>query len=504
MISFPRKLPLLTPVVLALTLLSGSGRAATSRPVAVVFGVSSYDPSTSVPALPQCEISARAIAAVLEKQAVTSLHLRRVTRQALLDAVRTSGGGCARDDLFLVVVVGAADRDGLLASDGHVRARALRQAIDESPARSKILCLDAGDGEEIARQIVGGDTVVLSSTSRDEQAWSTFFPSDDFVRFESAASHGWRRALERKAGEGWQGDLGNKDSLSVEDLRMCGQADAEHAITAREGRRVLDVGLGMRVLSAVRPLAARRLRGGGEVRIDDLRRDLGEARFVQLAGVLHTLSTDDFATVDRPARRELQDALIRRAPLETLQLVHNILLRRHLLDTPSDPATRQWKRLVLSSRGPETIAIVQSATQRSILRGRAGLAVFGTSRYCRYRVPYGHYEGELSGKVSARLRMDLVGTFAAGDWEGEINGRWLRGEWQGTFDARNGKVEGRVLSKLQPRTYRAKAPGEKVWPAVFEGRVTEEGTVLSGAWRSAVPTLRGVDLPAEGRWRVRK
>lgn len=479
--------------------LPGNGRDATPHRVALIVGISAYDLSTEVPQLPQCETSARAIANALDGQAETTLKVRRVTRDDLLDAVRKVGLRCTADDFFLLMVVCASDRDGLLASDGYLSPRQVHQAFDATSARQRAFCLDGACGGVMVDEVGNGDAAALASTSGDDRAWSAFFPLHDFTRLESAASHGWRRALERGAASSWEGDRGNKGSLSFEDLRMCGDEDAMHAVPDEDESRTLDAELGMRVLSAVRPSAARRLRSSDSVKIDDLRHALGEARFVQLAGVLDCLSGDAFRTVDAGVRNTLLAALHDRPPVAALQALHNEMLRRNLLDTPTDASIRRWKRLVLSDSQSETVALVTPATERSSVRGRADLAVFGPRRQCVYPVPYGRYAGDVSGRVRARLRMELSGTYVSGHWEGELDGRWLRGEWQGALDPVHGSISGRMACRLQSEAVSEKPPNESMWPVTFEGKTSEDGTVLSGSFRSADPRQR-----VDGQWRVTK
>jgi hypothetical protein len=472
------------------------GGPAVPRRVAVVIGVSAYDPATRVPQLPGCETSARALAAVLDSQAETRALIRRVPASAMLDAIRAAGAGCGRDDLFLVFVICAGDDQGLVASDRRVGLAELRKALDACPARHRALCVDAAGGARLVAALGRGETVALASTGEGQHAWSRFFPYDEVMRFEQAASHGWRRAMER-VDASWKGDLGSKDGLDIEDLRMCGDEEAEQSLPDREGRLPLDADLTMPILRAVRPSSAARLDKGRSVAIDDLRKDLGEVRFTQLAGVIAALGSDDLRTASAAIRRGLTRSVEGKRPMAALQTLHDRLLHDRLLDTPSDGETRLWKRLERERGGG--VVVVRPEEQSASFRGRADIAILGPSHHVRFRVPYGRYEGEGSGGLDAHLRVDILGGWFHGRWEGEMNGKWLRGDWQGRWDARRGRIEGRVVSRLEPEGGGEKAPRDTVWPAMFEGKVTEEGAVVSGTWRSLAP-----ERPAEGHWRARK
>lgn len=466
------------------------------RCVAVVVGVSAYDASTGVGQLPACETSARALAEALQGQADVRTLLRRVERQPLLTAIRQAAAACGPEDVLMVLVVAAADDAGFVASDGGVTRAQVKNAMSGTSARHRVLCVDAPGGSRWADEVGSGDLTVLASTREQQRAWSRFFPGDDFVRFESAAAHGWSRAL-TKSGDGWKGDLGQKGSVCVEDLRLCGDEDSALAVPPQDGRRALDEALAMRTLESVRPAAARKLRGGGEVEISGLRTTLGKVRFEQLAGIIEALGSDALQDASGAVRRRFERALGADEPMAALQAAHEVLVGEGLIDTPSELETRAWKRLAPAGGG--RVALVLPATQVSSFRGRADLAVLGGVWRSRYRLPYGRYDGKPGGSVAARLRVDLLGSCFRGRWEGEMDGKWLRGDWQGVFDPRTGKVRGRILNRTQPQDGGGRTPSDTVWPAEFEGSASDGGTRLSGTWRSAVPML-----PASGRWRVTK
>ena len=422
--------------------------------------------------------------------------MRRVEGQALLSAIREAGASCGPDDVLLVFVMAAGDEQGLVASDGVVSRGQLRAAMAGSPSTHRFLCVDASGGSQWREESEAGGSPTLVSTREQQRAWARFFPHDDYQRFESAAAHGWTRALQKVA-DGWKGDLGRKGAVYIEDLAMCGDEDSAPAVPPQDGRRPLDEGLGLRTLQAVRPAAARRLRSGGEVSIDDLRSDLGKIRFEQLAGVLEALCGDGLRRADANVRRRFEQALDDSHPVRSLQRAHEVLVTWRIIDTPTEVETHLWKRLVADGKG--RVALLLPATQSSSLRGAADLAVLGNGARARYKVPYGRYEGKPSGPAEARLRVELLGACFHGRWEGTMSGKWLRGDWQGVFDPRTGKVEGRILSRLQPQDGGERTPTDTVWPAVFEGTVSKDGTRLSGTWRSAVRVL-----PANGRWRISK
>lgn len=460
------------------------------------MGISAYDAQTGVPQLPACETSARAVAEALQGQADTRTLLRRVERQPLLTAIREAAATCGAEDVLVVVVVAAADDAGFVASDGVVTRAQMRNAMSGTSARQRVLCVDMPGGARWADEVGSGELTLLASTREQQRAWSRFFPGDDFVRFESAAAHGWARALQ-KVGDGWKGDLGRKGSVCVEDLRMCGDEDCAQAVPSEEGRRDLDEALALRVLDAVRPAAARRLRSGRDVEIDGLRSALGKVRFEQLAGVIEALCGGALRHASTAVRRHFERALDATEPMAALQVAHEVLVAEALIDTPSELETHMWKRL--TSLGGGRVALVVAAAQTSSLRGRADLAVLGSVWHGRYRVPYGRFDGKPGGPVEARLRVEVLGSCFRGRWEGEMDGKWLRGDWQGVFDPRTGKVQGRMLNRIQPQDGGERAPTDTVWPAVFEGTASDGGTRLSGTWRSAVPLL-----PRSGRWRVAK
>lgn len=486
-----------------LALLCGGGLAiraggapSSGRHIAVVAGVSAYDAGSRVPALPSCETSARALAASLGREADTTLLVRRVTRQALLEAVRRAAARCSAQDVLLVLLVAAGDARGLQASDGIVSPAEIRAAMAGTSARQRVLCVDAPAGEGWVGESEGGTGVTLVSSQEAQRAWSMLFPDEDVVRFESAASHAWARALQSDA-SGWKGDLGHKGSVAVEDLRMCGDEAAAQAVPHFEAQRALDARLAMRVLEAVRPSAARRLRDGADVEIESLSDALGKVRFEQLAGILETLCHREMREALPSTRRRIIEALSRDRPMDALQAVHDVLLDEELLETPSPVETRMWKRL--SPTGDDRVCLVLPARQAAAVRGALDATVLGAIGHSRYRVPYGRYEARLDADPRARLELEVLGTSVRGRWEGELHGQWLRGDWQGLFDPRTGRVEGRMVNRCQRKGRSEGAPADMTWPAIFEGSVSDGGRVLSGRWQSA--SLR---LPWRGRWRVAK
>lgn len=469
---------------------------ASARRVAVVVGISRYAASTGVAQLPACEMSARRLADVLSRQADTRSLIGLATVDQVLDAVSAAATSCAPDDVLLLFFVAAGDDRGVLCSDGCLAVERLRRVVSQSRARHRVIVFDTPAGGRRVAEIGDGDTVALASTSEVQRPAKGFFPFEDCVRFESAASHGWARALEQ-SGSGWRGDLGNKGCVSVEDLRMCGDEDALQSLPHGDGRRALDAELGLRLFDAVRPTAARSLRDGSRVELESLRTSLGKVRFQQLAGVIDVFCSDAFSTAEAAVRRRVSDALARKHPMSALQAVHDVLARERLLDTPPDPVTRAWKHLHLT--GGEHVQLVLPSTQTASMRGHADVCALGTGEHARYPFSYGTFEGRVEGAVQARLRLELLGSCLRGHWEGVTDGRWLRGDWQGLVDARTGKTNGRILSHTQPMGGDGGAPADARWLAVFEGTLTREGLRLSGTWTSAQARPR-----IQGRWSVLK
>ena len=108
---------------------------------------------------------------------------------------------------------------------------------------------------------------------------------------------------------------------------------------------------------------------------------------MQLAGVLSALAGDALRTASAQVRREIAESLEGKGTMEMLQAVHNALLERRLLDTPSEAETKVWKRLVVVGQTRERVAIALPASQSASLRGRPNLAVFGARTTVQYRVP---------------------------------------------------------------------------------------------------------------------
>ncbi len=470
--------------------------AASSR-VALVVGVSSYDARTQMPELPQAEMSARELGGALAAQVDTTTIVRRIPVASLLREIREVAGRCPASGELFVFLLGTTRHGKFLCSDGPVSTSDLRRALLSSHVQRRVLFLDAADSGKLAQALAGNGLTVLSSSGVSGESWCGFFTHHDCARFESGAVDGWVKALKRTS-NGWKGDIANNGALTVEDLQTAGNRTATSALLHRDERHALESDLGVAVLDAVVPESARKLREGHPVKLSDLRHHLGNPRYAQFAGVIDALLDDHLVTAGAKVRARIRATLRASHPMQSLLDLHTLLLHEHLLETPGDTHILTWKRLELRKSGARVVELVTTATQRALLYGDPVAPILGQRRG---NYPWGTYAGRLSGRMKGRMCLHLTGPYVTGRWEGEISHHWLRGTWMGTYDARTGKLAGRVLGLLQsekpPEGNRK--PVDEPLPGIFEGTVSRDGLSLSGTWHSLTPRR-----PWSGHWRVSK
>ncbi|MBM3461803.1 MAG: hypothetical protein FJX76_06850 [Armatimonadetes bacterium] len=452
------------------------------RRFAVIIGISSYDASTRVPQLPQAEASARLLANRVKRAygvEAVRLELGRVTAARVVETIRAMSGRARGADGLLVALICAGDKAGLVASDGLLKAREVREAVVSVGAQSVVVLADAGASAETRLVADDGRRAQLSSARADQDAWPLFTKDKEgAVTFLSAASAGWADAFKREDGH-LQGDLGGAGCLSVEDLKIRADMQVAAAMPAVDAPRWLDGYLARTLLEMVSPALVRRARRPQGVSMAELRNE--RDNFDQLAALLHSLRSRGLKRLDDVERHRIEDAVTARSGDRALREALSQLLKRGLLASPVDDD--DWKRL--EAPEPQAFAILAPVRQEGDVSGEKDLAVTGPRVTCQGPLAYGCYVGTVDGHRRVKVDLTIFGTALAGTWEGDFEGDWLRGQWVGRYDTRDRMVRGRIVSAL------GFDESKKKRPATFEGEVSKDGGRIEGTWRWLDPQRYG-------------